>query len=166
MSLSNPLFKRILISLLLGLLFGVILNEATFYFLRDTARAPKRMEFVIPAGTAQKLANGENFEIIPADTTFVVGDTLAIINQDTENHQFGPLWIPANGSASMTLETAEKYTYECSFQSQQMFGLDVHEPLTVWTRIYGILYSGIPLGVLIAIYSVVMPVKEKSHAAA
>jgi hypothetical protein len=39
----------------------------------------------------------------------------------------------------------------------------VREPLTFGTRLYGILFAGIPLGVLIAIYSFVMPVKKKEN---
>ena len=61
----------------------------------------------------------------------------------------------------ISMRAAESYAYSCSFQPGQYFGLDVHEALTTWTRVYGILFSGIPLGVLIALYALIMPVKKK-----
>jgi len=151
---------RVLISLLIGLLFGVALNEITFFFLRETARAPKLIEIVIPKGTAEKVARGEAPPSIPASMTFVIGDTLLVKNEDTKDHELGPLWIPAGSSASLFLDAAASYAYSCSFQPGQSFGLDVYEPVTLSTRLYGILFSGIPLGVMIALYALVIPAKK------
>ena len=155
--------KRIIFSLLLGLVIGVILNEVTFLFLRDTARAPKVVELVIPNGTAERVARGETPPTIPDSMKFVIGDTLLVKNEDVADHELGPLWIPAGTSASLLLDTVETYSYTCSFQPGKYFGLDVHEALTFGTRVYGILYSGIPLGGLIALYALVMPVKKKEE---
>jgi len=38
--------------------------------------------------------------------------------------------------------------------------LDVYEPLTTWTRLYGIFFSGVPLGIMIALYALVLPAKK------
>ena len=157
------LIKRIFFSLLLGLVIGVILNEVTFLFLRDTARAPKVVELVIPNGTAERVALGEIPPTIPDSMKFVIGDTLLVKNEDVTDHELGPLWIPAGTSASLLLDTVQAYSYTCSFQPGKYFGLDVHEALTFGTRVYGILYSGIPLGGLIALYALVMPVKKKEE---
>jgi len=157
----KTIVTRIIVSMLIGLLFGVALNEITFLFLRETARAPKVIEIVIPEGTAEQVARGETPPTIPDSMTFVIGDTLLVKNNDSVNHELGPLWIPAGTSASLSLDAAESYAYSCSFQPGQYFGLDVHEALTTWTRIYGILFSGIPLGVMIALYALVMPSKKK-----
>jgi hypothetical protein len=160
---KKTIVTRIIVSMLIGLLIGVAINEITFTFLRSTARAPKVIELVIPAGTAEKVARGETPPTIPDSMTLVVGDTLLVKNNDTANHELGPLWIPAGSSASLALDAAESYAYTCSFQPGQYFGLDVHEALTTGTRIYGILYSGLPLGVLIALYTLVMPAKKKEE---
>ena len=157
----KTIVTRIIVSMLIGLLFGVALNEITFLFLRETARAPKVIEIVIPEGTSEQVARGETPPTIPDSMTFVIGDTLLVKNNDSVNHELGPLWIPAGTSASLSLDAAESYAYSCSFQPGQYFGLDVHEALTTWTRIYGILFSGIPLGVMIALYALVMPSKKK-----
>lgn len=155
------IIKRILISLLIGLIIGAVINEFSFIFLRSTARAPKSIELVIPLGTSERVARGETPPSIPDSMTFVVGDVLVVKNEDAVDHQLGPLWVPSGSSASLALDEVQSYSYSCSFQPGNYFGLDVHEPLTIATRIYGILYAGIPLGVLFAIYSLIMPSKEK-----
>ncbi|HLA88745.1 MAG TPA: hypothetical protein VJL10_12030, partial [Anaerolineales bacterium] len=77
------IIKRILISLLIGLVIGTAINETTFIFLRETARAPKVIELVIPDGTAERVARGETPPTIPDSMTFVVGDTLLVKNDDS-----------------------------------------------------------------------------------
>lgn len=157
--------KRILYSTLIGLAIGLAISEVSFYFLQETTRPPAVIELVIPQGTAERIARGEAPPSIPASMTFVLGDTLLVRNNDAVDHELGPLWIPAGSSASLTFNTAASYAYDCSFQLGNYIGLDVREPLTLSTRLYGILFAGLPLGGLIALYSLVMPVK-KSHASA
>ncbi|MCE9647903.1 MAG: hypothetical protein K8S20_18055 [Chloroflexi bacterium] len=159
----NIIIKRILVSLVIGLLIGTAINEITFMFLRETARPPKQIELIIPKGTADRIARGETPPTIPDSMTFVVGDTLIVKNEDTADHELGPLWIPAGSSASLSLDSVQSYAYSCSFQPGKYFGLDVHEALTLSTRLYGILYSGIPMGGLLALYSVIMPFKKKEE---
>lgn len=159
---AKTIVTRIIVSILIGLLIGVAINEITFLFLRETARAPKVIEIVIPNGTAEQVARGETPPTIPDSMTFVVGDTLLVKNNDTADHELGPLWIPAGTSASLSLDAAESYAYSCSFQPGQYFGLDVHEALTTGTRLYGIFFTGVPLGVLIALYALIMPTKKEN----
>ena len=94
--------------------------------------------------------------------TFVVGDTLEVVNQDKVDHQIGPLWIPSGTSASLALGSPENLAYECSFQAGNYIGLDIRQPLTLFTRIYGILFAGIPMGILLSIYVTILPSKEKN----
>lgn len=162
--MSHNTLKRILISLLIGILVGAAISEFTFLFLRETARAPKTITLVIPAGTAELVARGEQPPAIPENMVFVVGDVLLVQNEDVVNHQIGPLWIPAGAAAQLELTAEENLAYECSFQTSKYIGLDVREPVTAGTRLYGILYAGLPLGVLIAIYSFVMPARKKENA--
>ena len=157
------IIKRIAISLLIGLVIGTIINEITFLFLRETARPPQVVELVIPSGTAERVARGETPPTVPDSMTFVLGDTLLVRNEDKADHELGPLWIPAGTSASLLLNSVESYAYSCSFQPEKYFGLDVRESLTIGTRLYGVLYSGLPLGGLIALYSLIMPAKRKEE---
>lgn len=159
----NILIKRLLISLLVGLLIGAAISEIPFLFLRETARPPQEVVLTIPLGTADQVARGEQPPAIPIDMVFVVGDVLVIRNEDTVDHKLGSLWIPATSSAQLALGQEENLAYECTFQPGNYFGLDVREPLTLGTRIYGILFAGLPLGVLIALYSFIMPVKKNEN---
>src|SRR5687767_3203416 len=97
---KNPI-KRILGSFAIGILIGLAISEVTFLFLRETARPPRVIEIVIPAGTAELVARGEQPPSLPEDMTFVVGDTLLVKNQDIVDHQLGPLWIPPGASARL-----------------------------------------------------------------
>jgi hypothetical protein len=118
----------------------------------------------IPAGTAAEVARGEQPPSIPKDMIFVVGDTLVIINQDNVDHKLAQLWIPANSSARLALNEEQNMAFECSFQPGKYFGIEVKQALTLGTRIYGVLFAGIPLGILIALYSYIIPPKKKDHA--
>jgi hypothetical protein len=166
MHLKNFVIKRILLSIGLGLLIGVLTSEVPFLFLRDTARMPRQIVLTIPAGTADQVARGEQPPSIPQDMTFVVGDRLVVKNDDSVDHKLGPLWIPANSSAQLSMVQEESLAYECSFQPGNYFGLDVREPLTPATRIYGIVYVALPMAILIALYSFILPTKKKENAVA
>jgi hypothetical protein len=162
----NILVKRLLISLVIGLAIGVAISEIPFIFLQETARPPQEIVLTIPRGTAEQVARGEQPPTIPTDMIFVVGDVLVVKNDDAVDHKLGPLWIPAGTSAQLPLGQEENFAFECSFQPGNYFGLDVREALTLGTRIYGILFAGLPLGVLIALYSFILPVKKNENAPA
>ena len=163
---KNFIIKRILVSLVLCLLVGVLVSEVPFLFLRETARMPREILLTIPAGTAAQIERGEKSPSIPENMTFVVGDILVVSNEDIVDHKLGPLWIPANSSARLSLEQEERLAYECTFQPGKYLGLEVYEPLTPRTRIFGILYTAIPMAILIALYSLVLPPKKKENAPA
>lgn len=148
--------------LAIGLALGLFVSEASFAFLRSEAgRAPSRIELVIPAGTAEKIARGEAQEAIPLNMVFVSGDVLVVKNEDNQTHTLGPLLIPAGASASLSLDQAENLSMSCSFQPSQYMGLDVREPVTFATRLYGLFFAGVPLGVLLGLYSfVIWPLKK------
>ena len=160
------IIRRIIISMLIGLVMGAIVSEVSFYLLNNgQTRPPKLVELDIPAGTAGRVARGEPNASLPASMTFVVGDTLLVQNYDTVAHQLGPLFIPAGTSASMKLASEEGYNLLCSFQPSKYLQLSVLPPLTIGTRIVGILEAGLNVGFLIAVYAVfAIPIKKKEAA--
>ncbi len=161
----HSIYKRIGISLILGFLLAGITTEVSYQLLKRENREPARIELIIPAGTAQRVAAGETPPAIPEDMTFVIGDTLVVVNQDEVDHQLGPLWVPAGASASMNLDTEENFALECSFQPSKYFGLEVRPPVTWGTRISGILFAGFPLSAIFAVYSILITPKKKETAA-
>ena len=164
--ITPVIVKRILLSLLIGLLAGALISEIPFLFLQETARPAQEILLTIPAGTSEQIARGEQPPSIPENMAFVVGDVLVVENEDSVDHKLGPLWIPANSSARLPLNREESLAFECTFQSDNYFGIDVHPPLTFGTRIYGIISVGLPLGILIALYSLVIPARKKENALA
>jgi hypothetical protein len=162
----NFVIQRLFISLILGLLIGVMVSEVPFLFLRETARAPREIVLTIPAGTAEQIARGEQPPSIPENMTFVVGDRFVVQNEDSVDHKLGPLWIPAKSSAQLSLDQEENLAYECSFQPGNYFGLDVRQPLTPRTRLFGIFYVALPMMILIALYSLVLTPKKKENVSA
>lgn len=163
--MSSILIRRVVYSVLAGLTIGALITEIPFFFLRETARAPMEVLLTIPAGTAELVARGEQPPSIPASLKFVVGDTLVVRNEDSADHKLGTLWIPANSSARLALTEKENMAFDCSFQPDNVLGFEVYEPLTLSTRVLGILSTGLPLSVLFALYSIVIPVKKKEDAA-
>jgi len=160
------MIKRIVIAIILGVVLAGITSELAYQVLKRENREAQRVELIIPAGTAEKVASGEMPPGIPEDMTFVVGDTFIVVNQDEVDHQLGPLWIPPGTSASLNLDTEENYILECSFQSTSVFGLDVRQSVTPGTRLTGILFAGFPLGALFAVYSILLtPDKKKEKSA-
>lgn len=159
--MRKKLLLRMLICILIGILLAAIGSEVAYRLQgENTSRAPQSIELVIPAGTAKKVAQGES--ILPTSQAFVVGDTLLVRNQDSTTHNLGPLVIPAGSSASLKLEKAGNLDYTCSFQPTQYYGLDIQPALTLITRLEASLVAGIPLGILMGVYSLVLiPIMPK-----
>jgi len=152
--LNKAFFWRIFGSMLVGLVISGLVSEVAFQVMGNTSsRSPQIVELVIPAGTSEKVSKGQS--VVPDGMIFMVGDTLELINQDSIAHTFGPLFVPPGSTASLTLDTPESLAFSCSFEPTQFFGLDVREGLTIGTRINGILLAGIPMGLLLSVYSVI-----------
>ncbi|MCQ3935933.1 MAG: hypothetical protein DPW18_02680 [Chloroflexi bacterium] len=162
----NFTLKRILVSFVLGLALGALTTELAYFFLKRENREPAVVEILIPPGTAEKIRRGEGEQLdLPDTMQFVVGDTIKVINEDSENHNLGPLWIPAGSSASLKLDSEENLAYECSFQADNYFGLTVREPVTWRTRLFGIFLAGFPLSMIFVIYSGLIPGGRKKETA-
>ena len=153
MSYSGKIIWRIVLSLAIGLAAGFVISEVSFQLLKQDNRAPTEVNLTIPAGTSALVAKGDSPPSIPEGMKFVVGDTLVVYNEDEVDHQLGPLWIPAGATASMNLDRNQNFIFACTFQPSSYFGLDVREPVTIWTRLGGVAFSGIPLGAILALYS-------------
>lgn len=159
----NYSISRILSAFFIGILLGAVMTELAYISLKKENREPTTIELIIPAGTAETIRQGKRPLDIPQEMQFVLGDTLRIINQDSENHQLGLLYIPANSSASLKLESVDNMAVECSFQTGSYLGITVQEPVTWWVRIKGYFFAGFPLGTLFAVYSGLLVKKKKDE---
>jgi hypothetical protein len=147
------IYVRMAASMVAGIVLGAVISEASFFFLgSEGTRPPNVVEIDIPAGTASRVAEGQSDPLLPPSMTFVLGDTLVVRNLDSVTHQLGPLLIPAGTSSSMHMEAAQDYSAVCSFQPTKYVGLKVLSPLTLGTRLVGVLEAGIPMGLLFVLY--------------
>ena len=162
---KRPYLIRFGIVVVISLVFAVAFNEATYALQKaPTDRAPKTIQLVIPAGTADKIAAGDPALVIPVEMVFVVGDTLEVVNQDSANHQLGPIWVPAGASASLVMNQVERVSYTCSFQSENYLGLDIRSPTTLTTRFTALFLTVPTLAALIFLYSLAaFPIRDDKN---
>ena len=157
-------FLRVVVGMVLGVLFGWMIADGAFYLLpqKETVdRQPREVEIVIPFGTSKQVKEGVYNRSIPSDMVFVQGDVLIVRNRDEVDHQLGPLWVPAGTSGVLSLETADMFSYECSFQPTNLMGLDVRPRVDGGTRLQAILAIALPTGMMLAVYSYLIPFKKK-----
>ncbi|MBS1848202.1 MAG: hypothetical protein JST73_07975 [Actinobacteria bacterium] len=69
-----------------------------------TSTAPRSVvhDFVIPAGTADRVARGEDPKIIPRRIDLHVGDSIRVRNDDTKIARFGLFNVGPGDTVSMT----------------------------------------------------------------
>ena len=59
-------------------------------------------ELIIPAGTAERLASGEEVDLMPSRLTFRVGDTIRVKNEDVVDQAVGPYVVGAGQEFEVT----------------------------------------------------------------
>jgi hypothetical protein len=159
----RPYLIRLLVVFAISLAAMLVVVEGAYLLQRDeTDRAPQTIQIVVPEGAAQRVENGEMLDILPENTVFVIGDVLEVVNQDSTDHQLGPIWVPAGGTGRVTLEEANKFSYSCSFTPSRYLGLDVKKPTTLQTRMTGLSISVPTTAAFLFIYSLlVFPIKAR-----
>lgn len=158
------LVRRSLLLLLVSIVFVLGLSEVVYRLQRDeNSRGPKKIEIMIPDGTGNKIANGEDVQTIPDEMIFVIGDTLVIDNQDSIDHRLGALWIPAKSTASLVLNDSNDYTFNCSFKSSKFVGLTVRQPVNLVSRLNALWYGVPSTWMFLLVYSFALrPLNQKS----
>jgi len=153
----RPYWVRLLIVLAISVVFAVAFNEAAYLLQKDQYdRAPKTIELVIPAGTAEKVDAGQEVVSIPEEMVFVLGDVLEVVNHDSVSHQLGPVWVPPGSKGTMVMDIAREVSYSCSFSTSRYLGLDIRQPTTLGTRLTGLAISAPTVTVLLFIYSLLV----------
>ena len=55
--------------------------------------APEQVVITIPAGTGDRMAAGEDVNLLPPDLSFKLRDHLIVVNEDDQVHQVGPFTV-------------------------------------------------------------------------
>jgi len=160
----RPYMIRLGVVFIISLVFTAVFNEVVFQFQKENYdRAPQVIELVIPAGTSKQVEAGQNEPVIPAEMSFVIGDTLQVKNEDSISHQLGPIWVPAGTTASLVMGQADKLAYSCSFTVSRYLNIDVYPPTTLGTRLAALSVAGPTTAALLYLYSLLMfPIRSKN----
>ena len=161
----KKLIFRLLLSFVIAFIFGFIISEISFNALtKNTEREAEIYEINIPPNTAERIENGFPIPSIPESMIFFEGDKIIVQNDDSVSHQLGPIWVPAGSSGTLTLEKPQSYSLSCTFQPTKVMGLEVRPRLTNNIRFQGVLAIGLPSGVLIWLFSIVIfPLESKTN---
>lgn len=154
---------RSLAGIAIGVIFAIIVSESSFLLLtnkQSAEREPEMIELIIPYGTSEQVKSGVYNRSLPTDMTFVQGDVLIVKNEDVVTHQLGPVLVPAKASGVLELNQANSYSYSCSFQPTNSMGITVLPRLDSSSRVQGILAIGLPTGMMLALYSYLIPANK------
>ncbi len=162
MKFPKAILLRILFFILISVLIAGVISEIGFRLQKGTtSRDPTTIVLVIPPGTSAKVATG--LSVVPAGQVFVQGDTLEVNNEDSVTHTLGPLVIPPGTTASMKLDQVGSVNYTCSFQPTKYYGITVEPGLSIGLRVEAAFLAGIPLGILLGLYSLLIkPLNQKT----
>ncbi|MBI4790274.1 MAG: hypothetical protein HY782_24840 [Chloroflexi bacterium] len=119
-------------------------------------RPPQRIEFVIPDGAAERVQAGQAIPSIPAKAVFVVGDVLALRNDDRVNHQMGPFWMPARTTLTIPLDRESTFNYLCTIHPSGYIGLQVRPQNSLLLALIPTFGFGVPISALLLFIARIM----------
>jgi plastocyanin len=82
-------------------------------------------DFVIPAGTGERIVAGEAVDVVPAELTVRVGDAIRIVNHDARGHQVGVFYVGAGESLTQRFTSPGRLQDRCDVHSSKAFTLIV-----------------------------------------
>lgn len=82
-------------------------------------------DYLIPPGTAGRIAAGDPVEIVPAELVVQVGDAIRIVNNDTEDHVVGVFFVAAGETLTQRFRTEGVLEGDCSVHPSGAFTLRV-----------------------------------------
>lgn len=112
---SNWMVAGVLAIGLLGAAIGGAFAWAVFFSGSDPD--PETHTFVVEAGTGDRLARGEQVDLMPTEVRMAVGDTLVIRNDDDRTYLVGPYIVRAGEELSQTYQSPQVLIGECSLAS-------------------------------------------------
>jgi plastocyanin len=86
---------------------------------------PQTVEIVVPAGTQDRLAAGEEVVVMPARLELRVGDTLFIRNEDDVVQSVGPYSVQPGGEMQLTYGAPGTYEGYCPLSEGERYQIVV-----------------------------------------
>jgi plastocyanin len=91
----------------------------------EESAGPVTHEYVIPFGTSQRIAGGEQIAIVPQQLDVAVGDTIRIRNDDAFGSQVGIFHVGAGETVTMKFTTPGTLTGACDVHPSGEFTINV-----------------------------------------
>ncbi len=104
--------------------FWLILALALWIYTAD-ARRPTTHTLVIPDGSIELIASGENPLKIPSNWSFLADDTLVIVNEDRVDHWLGDFWVAAGTTQAFDLQPDFGGSWLCTLHPSGAITIDV-----------------------------------------
>lgn len=80
----------------------------------DEPDAPEELVVEIPAGTGDRIAAGEDVEILPEEVRLEVGDRIMLRNLDDRVHTVGPMTVRPGESLLQVFGQAGRFEGNCT----------------------------------------------------
>lgn len=84
-------------------------------------------EYIVPAGTSERIDAGEEIELMPQTLYVKVGESIFIENQDERDYDVGPFFVAAGQSLAMRFTRATVLSGTCEFNPSGQFEIIVQE---------------------------------------
>lgn len=85
-------------------------------------------EFVIPEGTYERAAAGEDVGVIPAELEVEVGDRIRIVNEDGVGQTIGPYYVGPQSTLEQEFKTAGVLEGMCTAHPDGSIRIVVKDP--------------------------------------
>lgn len=82
-------------------------------------------DYFIPAGTAERIAQGEQVDLVPRELTVRVGEAIRIVNDDDEGHVVGVFYVGPGESLTKRFTAPGDMSGSCTVHSAGEFSLRV-----------------------------------------
>jgi hypothetical protein len=94
---------------------------------QDVSDAPADYDYLIPPGTGDRIRAGEDVEILPGELDVQVGETIRIVNEDTEGHFVGIFYVGPNETVTQRFASPGEFAGQCSVHPSGTLLLRVNE---------------------------------------
>jgi plastocyanin len=109
----------------LALVFAILVMAGTA--LAGCSSTSVDHRYVIPNGTAAKLAKGGDVVVMPSNLQVKVGDTITIVNNDVVEQSIGPYYVGAGETLHQTFTSATVLQGDCPLTADGAFKITVTE---------------------------------------
>jgi hypothetical protein len=122
--------KRLLIPALIGIVvLGLVIYIATTLIGAVEDSASREYKIVIPSGTSERIAAGEDPGVVPDEIELVLGekDILVVENRDAVGHSVAGYVIGPGETLRQKFQTSGVYRGECTVHQDAQIQITVRE---------------------------------------